>query len=226
MEKGGKVINCRGTFISNIINKMNYSSYLEIGLSHNPKAPYRMIEIEDKTSVDMDPATGPDYCMASDVFFEKLKSGETDFDKEHKWDVAFIDGNHLAYQVYNDLCNAFDHLKDDGIIFLHDVLPWHYDMTIESAVSQRAATCQDAWKVIEYCLKNREDMDVCTLLESGGGIGIIKKRSSPRQNMLDKNYNRFYQYCVYETDTKNKMNCISESDVIEWINEKEVKYNF
>jgi len=37
------MIQCRGTFIKNVIEKMGYKSYLEIGLSKNPKAPYRMI---------------------------------------------------------------------------------------------------------------------------------------------------------------------------------------
>jgi len=220
------MIQCRGTFIKNVIEKMGYKSYLEIGLSDNPKAPYRMIEIENKTSIDMNPNTKPDFCISSDQFFVSLNDGKTCFDSNYKWDVIFIDGNHLAFQVYEDLCNSIEHLDDDGVIFLHDSLPWSYDMTIEWHVGNRMATCQDAWKVIEYCLKNREDLDICTLEENGGGLGVVKKRKTPRQDMLDKNYNRFYQYCVYETDTNNKMNCIPNDSLLSWIREPNVKYNF
>jgi hypothetical protein len=220
------MIQCRGTFIKNVIEKMGYKSYLEIGLSKNPKAPYRLIEIENKSSIDMNPDTSPDFCMSSDDFFHKLNNGETDFRSDYKWDVIFIDGNHLAFQVYEDLCNAVEHLADDGVIFLHDSLPWSYDMTIEWHVGNRMATCQDAWKVIEYCLKNRKDLDVCTLQENGGGLGVVKKRRTPRQNMLDENYNRFYQYCVYEKDKFNKMNCISNDLLLSWILEPEVGYSF
>ncbi len=220
------MIQCRGTFIKNVIEKMGYKSYLEIGLSKNPKAPYRLIEIENKSSIDMNPDTSPDFCMSSDAFFYKLNNGETHFKSDYKWDVIFIDGNHLAFQVYEDLCNAVEHLNDDGVIFLHDSLPWSYDMTIEWQVGNRKATCQDAWKVIEYCLKSREDLDICTLQENGGGLGVIKKRHTPRQNMLDQSYNKFYQYCVYEKDKFNKMNCISNDSLLSWIREPEVEYNF
>jgi hypothetical protein len=44
--------------------------------------------------------------------------------------------------------------------------------------------------------------------------------------MLDENYNRFYQYCVYEKDKFNKMNCISNDSLLSWIREPEVKYSF
>ena len=69
------IIKCRGTFIRDIIQEMNYKSYLEIGLSQNPRAPYRMIEIENKTSIDMNPDTKPDFCMSSDQFFLNLSKG-------------------------------------------------------------------------------------------------------------------------------------------------------
>lgn len=46
------MIRCRGTFIKNVIEKMGYKSYLEIGLSKNPKAPYRLIQIENKSSIE------------------------------------------------------------------------------------------------------------------------------------------------------------------------------
>lgn len=221
-----KMITCRGTFIANVINELNSKSYLEIGLSNNPKAPYRMIDVEDKTAVDLNPLTNPDFCISSDDFFDKVRNGETKFDKEHKWDVVFIDGNHLAHQVYKDLCNAIEHLKDDGLIFLHDVLPWTYDMTIESQVGGKIATCQDAWKVIQYCLQERDDVDVCTVPENQGGLGIVKKRVTPRQDMLDKEHNRFYQFCLYAKDTISKMNCKSEEEVLEWIRDEDPTYNF
>ena len=242
MEKGGNMfiniktenekrarnnmIDCRGAYIKSLIQELGFTSYLEIGLSSNPNAPYRMIELENKTSVDMNPNTNPDFCLSSDTFFDNLNNGQLPINSNYKWEAIFIDGNHLAYQVYKDLCNAINHLSDDGIIFLHDSLPWSYDMTIENHVGNRQATCQDAWKVIEYCLKNRDDLDICTVEESGGGLGIIKKRKSQRIQMLDRDYNKFYQYCVYEKDKFKKMNCIEKESARTWILEPNVKYSF
>lgn len=217
------MINCRGSFIRNIIHHRKCKDYLEIGLSENPLAPYRMIRMENKTSIDMNPKTNPDFCMSSDNFFEDLHNEKTHFAKDHKWDAIFIDGDHFAEQVYKDLCNAFEHLSDDGVIFLHDSLPWHYYMTIESKIDNRGATCQDAWKVIEYCLKEREDMHVCTIEENGGGLGLVIKANSPRP-MLPMDYNRFYQYGVYEREKFKFMNTIPEDKVLGWI--KEPFYNF
>lgn len=217
------MIQCRGSYIKSIIHKLGCKNYLEIGLSENPLAPYRLIPIKNKTSVDMNPKTNPDYCMSSDEFFHNVREGKADFSVNHKWDAIFIDGDHFAEQVYKDLCNAFEHLSDDGVIFMHDSLPWHYYMTIESAIDNRGATCQDAWKVIEYCLKEREDMHVCTIEENGGGLGIITKAKDTRP-MLPREFNKFYQYGVYERNRFKFMNTIEENDLINWI--KSPYYNF
>lgn len=219
-----QIVQCRGTFIKQVANKLGSKSYLEIGLSENPKAPYRLIDVQDKTSVDMREVTNPDFCMSSDDFFKNLNNGLTKFDKDKKWDLIFIDGDHFAEQVYEDLCNSFDHLSENGVIFLHDSLPWRYDMTIEWHVGSKQATCQDAWKVIEYCLKEREDMHVCTIEESGGGLGVITKSKSPRKEMLSKSFNRFYQYGVYDRDKFTKMNCIQPTQVLEWVSNP--RYSF
>ena len=217
MVKKGSIINCRGTFIRQVSNMRKSNSYLEIGLSENPRAPYRLMDMQDKTSIDMRKETNPDFCMASDDFFKKLNDGLTKFNKDKKWDLIFIDGDHFAEQVYKDLCNSFEHLSDDGIIFLHDSLPWRYDMTIEWHVGTKEATCQDAWKVVEYCLKEREDMHVATIEELGGGIGVITKSKGLRRPMLEKSFNRFYQYGVYERDRFKMMNCIQPSNILDWL---------
>jgi len=219
------MIKCRGTYINKIIETMELKNYLEIGLSHNPKAPYRLVSPNSvhKTSVDYSETTEPDYCMLSDVFFNKIQLGQTEFDPNHKWDCIFIDGDHFAEQVYADLENAFNHLSDDGVIFMHDSLPWSYDMTIESSVSNREATCQDAWKVIEFCIKERSDMHICTIEEAGGGIGVITKAKSPRP-MLPRNFNRFYQFGVYNRNKYRFMNTIDKDSLLKWI--KSPTYNF
>lgn len=224
MVKKRSIVNCRGTFIKQVSKKVGTKSYLEIGLSENPVAPYRLIDVQDKTSIDMRKVTSPDFCMSSDDFFKNLNGGITKFDKDKKWDLIFIDGDHFAEQVYRDLSNSFEHLSDDGIIFLHDSLPWRYDMTIESQVGSRGITCQDAWKVIEYCLKEREDMHVCTIEENGGGLGVITKSKGPRKQMLKKSFNRFYQYGVYERDRFNMMNCIHPTQILNWL--KDPRYSF
>lgn len=218
------MINSRGYFIKKIISDLNLQSYLEIGLSLNPLAPYRLLELENKTSLDMNHLTNPDFCMSSDNFFKKLENGETKFDKNYKWDCIFIDGWHMADQVYNDLMNSFNHLSDNGIIFMHDVLPWSYELTIESNVGNVTATCQDAWKTVEYCLKNHNEMHICTLEENQGGLAVIKKNKERKRNMLDINHNKFYQFSNFIVDRNKNMNCIDENNLLNWI--ANPTYNF
>lgn len=220
------MIDNRGLFIKEIIEKKKYNKYLELGLSLNPRAPYRLIEdIGAKHSVDMNPDTGADFVVDTNTFFSTIKDKPFCYglEKDYKWDVIFIDGDHFAEQVYLDLCNSFNHLDDNGVIFMHDSLPWSYDMTIESRVASRQATCQDAWKVIEYCLKERPDMHVCTIEENGGGIGVIKKAKDKRP-MLPREYNRFYQYGVYEREKFKFMNSIKKEELLSWL--EDPTYNF
>lgn len=219
------MITNRALFIQNLIESKKYNKYLEIGLSQNPNAPYRIItNIETKHSVDMNPKTNADFVADSNTFFNMLDSGSFSLlEKDYKWDIIFIDGCHLAEQVYLDLCNSFNHLQDGGIILMHDALPWAYDMTIEEDVLNRQATCQDVWKVIEYCLKEREDMHVCTLEENEGGLAIIVK-STEKRPMLSKEYNKFYQYGIYAKERNKNMNTIKESEVLNWL--EKPYYNF
>lgn len=220
------MIKNRGLFIKNLIKFKNYNKYLEIGLSNNPNAPYRLItDIETKHSVDMNPNTNPDFVADSNTFFNMLHNESFScLDKDYKWDIIFIDGAHMAQQVYLDLCNSFNHLDENGIIIMHDVLPWSYDMTIEADVGQREATCQDAWKVVEYCLKERNDMHICTLEENNGGLGLITKAKEKRIPILSKEYNKFYQFDVYMQERNKYMNTIKEDEVLKWL--EKPYYNF
>jgi len=219
------MITDRGMFIKQFVERKKSAKYLEIGLSTNPRAPYRLIsDIEQKHSIDMDLKTGADFVMDSDSFFRKLDNNELNgLDKEYKWDFIFIDGWHFAEQVYIDLCNSLNHLSEDGVIFMHDSLPWSYDMTIETSVSDRIATCQDAWKVIEYCLKEREDLDICTLEENYGGLAVVRKSNTFRP-LLSREYNRFYQYGVYERERFKFMNTIKEENLLEWLEKPTYRY--
>lgn len=218
------MIKNRGSFIKETIANLGFQSYLEIGLSTNPNAPYRLINLTNKSSVDTDKRTNPDFCMSSDDFFKKLENEETKFDKNYKWDCIFIDGWHMADQVYTDLLNSFNHLSDNGIIFMHDCLPWNYQITIEQAVGNIGATCQDAWKTVEYCLKNESGMHICTLEENEGGLAVVIKNKQNKRKMLDINHNRFFQYSNYAIDRNKNMNCIDENILLEWISNP--TYNF
>lgn len=95
--------------------------YLEIGLQ-NPKNCYDFIQAKYKTSVD--PGTSlATYPITADEFFLYLEMGSTEFPKDHKWDVIFIDGMHLADYCYKDIINSLNHISNNGVVVLHDCNP-------------------------------------------------------------------------------------------------------
>ena len=166
-----KSIKCRGTFIKEVVEKYNFKSYLEIGLSHNPLSPYRLITDEkvDKCSIDLDKSTKPDYCMKSVDFFNEIRNNKDHKYHGFKWDVIFVDGDHQSDVVYKDILDSYEFLSEDGIMLLHDVLPENHYRCLENPMvldynNSRLAiglALNDAWKVIPYILKNNSNMNIC-----------------------------------------------------------------
>jgi len=221
MENVGKMIKNRAMFIKNIIEHKKFNKYLEIGLSHNPLAPYRLLNnIETKHSVDTDSSTGADFVADSDTFFRALESEFfASLEKDYKWDVIFIDGNHNAEQVFKDLNNSINHLSEDGVIFVHDILPSEYSRTLEVELPHVPLSLCDAWKVIHYCLKNRPDIHICSLEEGDPnpcGLAVITMTKNNRK-LLNLNENLFYQFSQILQNKSRLMNVISEDDILNWI---------
>jgi hypothetical protein len=85
--------------------------------------------------------------MTSAEFFESTRS----------WleaDVVFVDGDHSAEAVNEDIANALTVLKRDGTIVVHDTFPTERRWA--------ASHCGDGYRVIEELRGDRE-LDVATL---------------------------------------------------------------
>lgn len=224
-----KSIKHRGEFIKEVAEKKQIKKYLEIGIEHDPKAPYRILSAEQKLSVDIDASTGADYIMTSDVFFNNLDQGKiTNLDKNYKWDIIFIDADHNAQFVYRDLMNSLNHLEDNGIIFMHDVLPIGYERTLEKPIFTNGIVLPvmncDAWKVFHLILKERSDLHACTLIDSLAGLGVVTKCKDGKRKLLDKHVNMFFQYSQIEKNLKLNMNTIEPEEIFDWI--KNPTYSF
>jgi len=102
----------RTDLINRLINTHGLNSYLEIGTQHNKN--FDLILAEKKVSVDPDPNAGAMHQCTSDWFFEM---------DNRKFDIIFIDGNHVAEQVEKDIINSMRVLNPNGFIVLHDCNP-------------------------------------------------------------------------------------------------------
>ena len=107
----------RGHLFNNIIEQMNYSSYLELGVASGLNC-WSLIKCQNKVGVDanLNPNLPEIICKYTDDYFNSL-------DKNVKFDLIYIDACHEKYQVYKDFCNSIRHLNSNGMIILHDIYP-------------------------------------------------------------------------------------------------------
>jgi len=91
------------TFIINyyLHTKKNPTHYLEIGV-RNPDSNFNRVIASVKDGVDIDSGSKCNYIMSSDEFFSKNST---------KYDIIFIDGDHLFEQVYKDVINSLRFLE-------------------------------------------------------------------------------------------------------------------
>ena len=211
-----KNINYRYDVINHISKKYGFTKYLEIGV-RNPNDCFNHINIESKQSVDpgyevtINTAT---YKFTSDKFFEKLHNGELDLVSDYQWDIIFVDGLHLAPQVYKDILNSLQHISSKGVVVLHDVNPFLYESMYTRMIEDYHGQAWNGtvWKPIYQLRTERSDLSICTL-NIDEGIGLIKKGSQE----LIPHTNKFFEYKELEKDTKNSLNTLDVHRLDEWL---------
>lgn len=110
----------REDVINQIIKKYNLinPNYLEIGVCAG--MTFKYVNSTNKDGVDpefYEKCEYVNYKMTSNEFFENHI--------QKKYDIIFIDGLHVAYQVTIDLMNSLKHLTPGGFIIFDDVYPHH-----------------------------------------------------------------------------------------------------
>jgi len=158
--------------INRIIENKGYKSYLEIGVRDG--ICFREIRCENKLGVDPNPTSDDTtHIMTSDDFFSQLPENK-------KFDIIFIDGLHLDFQVDRDIKNSLKHLSEEGTIVLHDCNPpTVYHAGVDPCYKEPA---KGDWNGTVYLsLINlrlyRNDLKLITV-DSDWGVGILTKEKS------------------------------------------------
>jgi hypothetical protein len=203
--------------INQIIQTKSFTKYLEIGV-YFPENCFNSIICEYKDSVDPgyeNPENPVDYPFTSDDFFSRLESGLLDKSPDYKWDIVFIDGLHLSYQVERDVLNSLNHLSEDGIIVLHDCDPftggYDYTRVIEDYWGQ--AWNGTVWKTIYKLKATRNDLNICTI-NSDEGVGLIKRGS---QKLIPFD-NPYFEYKIFYNNRTHYLNSIPPEQLVNWLN--------
>ena len=208
----------RMEIINFLVEKFGYKNYLEIGL-RNPNDCFNHIGVDVKCSVD--PGLETEYNQAtykytSDDFFKYLESGSIDLPVDHKWDIIFIDGLHMSYQVEKDIQNSLIHLSEKGTIVLHDCNPptehharcTYYDFETPAGTYWNGTV----WKAIYKLRCTKPDVDVC-VVDTDWGCGIVRFGS---QELCEFD-NPFYEYEIFSENRKRSLNLIGTSELDEWL---------
>ena len=208
----------------NVINHLaaayydNNCSYLEIGVEH-PENCFNLINALKKCSVDPQktrPEVHIDYQMTSDEFFEKLRNKKTEFEPDHKWDIIFIDGLHLADQVYRDIQNAINHCK--GFVVLHDCSPENFynaHSDYKFFKENGGAWCGTTWKAF-YKFRTETNLKTYTV-DIDYGIGVIEMNSEGTPIKLD---NPWFEYGKFKNNMTLDLGLITP---IQFINDHPIK---
>lgn len=151
----------RFQLLNAIIEKRGVKSYLEIGCCADDC--FKKVHCAQRVGVD--PNSGGTLRMTSDQFFAV---------NVQKFDLIFIDGLHEAWQVDQDIINALNCLRPNGVIVMHDCNPL---FDIRSLVPRASETWNgDVWKSFVRA-RSRLDLD-CAVGRFDHGCGVIV----PRQN--------------------------------------------
>jgi hypothetical protein len=192
----------RRSFINRAICNRNLKDckYLEIGVCKNEV--FNTIPLSIKNKIGVDPFEGGTHRMESDYFFLKNKI---------LFDVIFIDGQHTYEQCQNDCINALKYLKDDGIIFLHDLLPKN---SFEAAVPRKQTRWTgNVWKVAAELIVS-ENLRF-KIVNIDNGVGILKKNNNYVYNKIqDLKSSNFKDY---KNNYLKKFPIINCAEAIEFI---------
>lgn len=124
--------------------------------------------------------------QTSDDFFESgfLKAIKA------KLSFSFLDGMHLFEFLLRDVMNTEAHTRKDGIIALHDCIPFDYAMTTRDLdnLPSRAWT-GDVWKIIPILREYRPDMQIDVLDCQPSGL-VLLSNLKPTDKTLSKNYDK------------------------------------
>lgn len=196
--------------INELINYHGYASYLEIGV-RNPDHCFNQINCNKKTSVDpcyeiIDAIV--DFKYESDDFFKQLEEGKYNIPSTFKWDIIFIDGLHLSFQVERDILNSLKHLSPNGTIVLHDCYPPTLHHAREDFYDINTIAGGDwngtVWKAFYKFRATRPDLSMY-VVDTDWGVGVISLG-----NQICCQYdNPFFEYRIFEKNKIEHLNLIS-----------------
>lgn len=154
------------------------------------------------------------FVCESDQFFDDLNADRlADIRSNHQWNIIFIDGLHLADQVYRDIIHSIAHITKPGFVLLHDVNPesWHtahsdYTYYLEHGGMWNGT----AWKAF-YHARTQLPYE-CYTVNTDQGIGVIQTHT-PATPVTHNNH--WYEYGMMSQDRSYSLGLISVEEFLQ-----------
>lgn len=184
--------------------------YLEIGV-RNPADNFDKIDADFKVSVDPgleSPVNRATYPLTSDEFFAQVFEGRIVLERD-RFDVIFLDGLHLANQVYRDIQNALRLVAAVGFVVIHDCNPPTVHHAREDFAEQGPATHfwnGTSWKA--YQRFRTESDKKCFVVDVDWGVGVIVNHDEDPSYRLAADLNPFYEYRCFDRHRKLILNLV------------------
>ena len=191
----------RTSIINHLITKNNFKNYLEIGV--RDLRNFKEINIQNKIGIDPHPLKRNQFIITkdSDSFFKNNKK---------IFDIIFIDGLHLEYQVDKDIKNSLKFLSTNGCIIMHDCNPptEFHQRKVYEVNGKFPSWNGTAWKSYVKLRINETALEMCCV-DCDWGLGIIKKGFQSRYTTQKK-----IKYNLLEKDRLKLLNLISVKEFI------------
>lgn len=103
-------------------------------------------------------------------------------------DLAFLDGMHLFEYLLRDFIGTEKHCSKDGMILLHDCLPWNTAMTSRvRGQTETSSWTGDVWKMVPVLQKYRPDLTLEIVDAEPTGL-VIVTGLDPKNRILEKKF--------------------------------------
>lgn len=205
----------RYDIINSLIEKYNFQTYLEIGVSHVDGC-FNKIKASEKTGVDPN-TENIEFNKTSDEFFFELEQGNTRFSRDYKWDLIFVDGLHLANQSYKDIKNSLKHVKKNGFIIVHDCNPpsgWfaRENYLVDGFYAPWNGT---VWKAFYKVRTEGLNIETCTV-NTDWGVGVIKNTEQKSKNKVEFD-NMFFEFNKMAENRAYDLGLLTTEHFFRWI---------
>ena len=148
-----------------LAEKLQVKSYLELGVYDGQTIGQVATIVPYCVGVDIKPF-GP---IANVLAFVESTDTFIRVNLKTTFDMVFIDADHSYEAVKRDFWGVFTHVKNDGIILLHDTYP-------ESESYTSTGYCGDSYKFAQELHEHKDILESMTLPYSPG-LTIVRKRT-------------------------------------------------